>query len=246
MADLLVPQSLISPTAIDLLISEVAGLLHEEDDPGIRAKALVALDRAADRMNSRGVYVYARTQVTYDTLTDGQEVLPLPTDWGWPMNPVQIFDSDSNLTGIVEWMNWDEFARRRASGSSPGKPYYISIVDGTILEAYLYPTAGQGSVGSITLPYARRIPRPSQVSDNLLIAPETREALITWGQALILQYRYPDKPGIWQPMLADAIRQTQLAKASAARLNFAARPRARVDFLGRPDEGRTAAWPFSV
>lgn len=242
MADLLVPQTSISPSAVDLMVSEVAGLLHEEDDPNIRTKALASLDRAADRMNSRGLYVYARTQATYDTLVSGQTTLPLPTDWGWPMNPVQVFSSDGALTGIVEWMNWDEFGRRKISGSLVGNPYYISIMDGTVLEAHLYPTIGDGTA-TIIVPYARRIPRPS-TSDELLILPETREALITWGQALILQYRYPDKPGVWQPMLADAIRQTQLAKASAARLNYGARPRARVDFYGRPD-AHAANWPFA-
>jgi hypothetical protein len=242
-ADFIVPESLFSPTAVDFLVTEVAGLLHEEDDPSVRTKALAALDRAADRMNSRGVYVYTRTQETYDSLVEGDSTVVLPSDFGWPMNPVQILDANNQVTGIVEWLNWDEFSRRQTYGVSSGKPYFISILDGSLLQATVYPAVGAGQVSKLVIPYARRIPRPSQ-SDQLLILPEVREALITGGQALILQYRYPDKPGVWQPMLADFIRQTQLAKASGARLNFAARPRARVDLMGRPDETSLSYWPL--
>lgn len=241
MADFLVPESVFSPTAVDFLVTEVAGLLHEEDDPSVRTKALAALDRAADRMNSRGVFVYTRIETTYDSFVTGDTTLPLPNDFAWPMNPVQILDSTDQMTGIIEWMNWDEFGRRRLYGVSSGKPYFISIPDGSTLEAILYPAVDTSQCPKIVLPYARRIPRPSQ-SDQLLILPEVREALITGGQALILQYRYPDKPGVWQPMLADFIRQTQLAKASGARLNFAARRRARVDLNGFPDEQGIPYW----
>ena len=85
-----VPLTTPSEQTVDGMVGEVADLVGGSDDPEIKAKALKLLDRAADRLNLAGIYLYRRKTVTYDQngsgdldLTNGDTSLNLPSDWAW-------------------------------------------------------------------------------------------------------------------------------------------------------------------
>jgi len=215
---------------VDAMIGEVASLVGGEEDPLTRAKALVLLDRAADRMNMAGVFMFARKIATYDSLTASQATLDLPADWGWPTDPADVYDTSGNLIKRLEWKTWDIFKAVSIS-SHDGVPSLISMLSTIDGSAYIFPHIDVGSVGSIQLNYWMRVQRPSEHAE-ISILPEAREAMITTANFLMAQYRYLKYPNIWRPMQEDAFNTIEGAKAASNRWLGTTHPAAYPDLSG--------------
>lgn len=234
---LIYPQPDFVPQGTALMVDEVARLVGAPDDPELRTAALVALDRAADRMNMAGIYLYRRTAQTYTftSLQAGQSTLPLPDTWGWPVGSVTILDQAGVLIRECDWVEWEVYRRQAKDPLNQGVPTWFSILSEFDGNAYFYPTLDPTQVGSIVLTYCARIQRPSEASNDVLyFTPETRECLISGGQFLIMQHRYAGQPGVWVPYKQDFDMNIKRAKGSAARQLNGARRQIRVDPVGRP------------
>lgn len=200
---------------VDAMIGEVASIVGGEHDPEARAKALTQLDRAADRMNMAGIFMYRHKTATFDSLTASQETLDLPADWGWPLDPADVYDGSGSLIKRMEWKTWDVFKSIQISAHD-AVPALISMqspLDGVM---YIYPRVDTGSVGSVKVNYWSRVERPSEHSEIALL-PEVREAMITTANFLMAQYRYLKYPNIWRPMQQDAFNTIEGAKAASQR-----------------------------
>jgi hypothetical protein len=197
------------------MIGEVASLVGGEQDPAARAMALAKLDRAADRLNASGIFMFMRKTETYDSLVASQETLDLPADWGWPCDPADVYDAGGNLIKRMEWTLWDTY---RATIIDPydAVPSIISLRSELDETASIFPRVDAGSVGSIQLNYWARIQRPSE-AEYLSLLPEAREALITVANFLATQHRYLKSPAVWEPMRRDAFNMVELAKGAAQR-----------------------------
>jgi hypothetical protein len=239
---LIYPQPDLMPQGTALMVDEVARLVGAPDDPELRTAALVALDRAADRMNMAGIYLYRRSQVTFTSLADGSNYLDLPSDWAWPVGTVTILDLDGVLIAERNWVEWEIYRRAAVDPTSKSTPEIFTLLSEFDAKAYFYPTVDAATVGSINLTYCARIQRPSESSDDqLYFTPETRECLISGGSFLIMQHRYAGQPGVWAPYKMDFDQNIHRCRASAARQLYGARRQIRVDTVG-PTDFTTGFW----
>jgi hypothetical protein len=179
------------------MIGEVAAMIGGDANLRDRAQAEMALDRAADTMNAAGVYMFKRADVTFDSFTLGQTTLAAPSDWGWPDAGVRVYNANSELLGVMEWLDWNVFQRQVTSAQN-GRPQWISMASELDSNFSIFPYIDTSDVDSIVIPYISRVSRPSAVVE-MIITPEAREALIRGGEAFVLRRRYASKPAVWLP-----------------------------------------------
>lgn len=224
-----VPLTTPSEQTVDGMVGEVAGLVGGTDDPEVKAKALKLLDRATDRLNLAGVYLYRRKTVTYDQngsgdldLTNGDTSLNLPSDWAWPEKDAYARNADGDSVGRLLWVPWDTYQRYalRDTSGAEGIPEIISIRSEFDDAAYVWPPIeiGDDYVDTLEVTYFARVERPSELTDATFYATnETIEALITMGQALMMQFRHKNQPSLWVPFMNRALDVFKQAKAAAHR-----------------------------
>jgi len=214
---------------VDALVSEVAALLGQPDDPKVRSRALSALVRAAARMNARGIWFAARSQHTWtyaaspssdDEFGDDAQTLTLPDDWAWPARGGLIYDEDGNVLAEPSWTPWHVFRAytTRNTDSQSGTPKMLSVrspEDGTV---YVWPPIDGDTVKRIELPYFRRIATFTS-QDTLFLTPESREALIAGGEFFLVKQRYRDNPAVVAAFWTDFQTAVSGAKAADARLH---------------------------
>ncbi len=211
--------------AVDSMIGEVASLIGGSQDPQARAKALTCLDRAADRMNMAGIYLFRRKEVEYQTaalggsgdllLTTGDTTLTKPADWGFPSEPIILYNAGQEIVKRAEWKAWDLFRGLIRDIDTNGIPSFFSMRSELEDEIFIWPYVDTDDVSQIRISYVARIQRPSETS-SIVLQPETREALITGGSYFITQYRYLKYPNIWRPM-EDEFRKAIAGALSAAK-----------------------------
>lgn len=219
---------------VELMIQEVSDLIGGTGDTDVREKAIRMLDRAADRMNAAGVYLFRRKESTFTGLTTGQSTLAFPSDWAWATDPMCVYDTPGNLIQVVEWKTWEIYKMQLQTTvtNMNGVPSYASVLSEMDALIYLYPYIDAAKVGSIKATYFARLLRISEVADgNVYLSAEGRECLITGGQAMMIRQRFLTKPAIWTPMMQDFDRQILLAKSAAFRQQQA------EHIAARPDEG---------
>lgn len=220
---------------IDRMVKHAAAYLGGDDDPEARAKALEFMDRAADRMNDFGLFLFARRIAEYSisaaTLSDGDSTVDFPTDFGWPYEPNFVDDSSGNRVGDMEWVPWETFQysiKGPGFSVSPGAPSFLSFLNelpssgdysATDGKIHFYPAAASSAIDKITIAYIARLPRPSEVTDpeEVRILPEAREVLLTGTIALLQQFRRQGQPAIWDRYMKDFEKWLDRARASAAR-----------------------------
>lgn len=187
---------------VEDLIVQVASKVGGPDDPETRSLAIRCLDRAADRMNMAGIFMFRRKDATYSSLTLGQSTLTLPDDWGWPEGFGAAYLSDE-LVGRIDWVAWDIFLDKQksldtTSSSNYGSPQYLSLRSELEEVAFVFPYIDTSEVDRLVLPYYSRVQRISEETDtSLLMTPEVRETLLTGGEAFILRYEFPENPQVW-------------------------------------------------
>ena len=202
--------------AVDAMIGEVAALIGGADDSRTRERAQFALDRAADRMNMAGTFLFRRKENTFTSFTAAQATLALPSDWGWPEQPAYALDSGGDIIQRVEWKTWDLLRRRLADDSDTGVPEFLSILSELDSLIYVAPKIDTASVTSIRVPYFAKIQRISEAT-SIALSPEAREALITGGEFFAMRYRYAKFPQVWRPFQDDFYRAIAGARAAANR-----------------------------
>lgn len=234
---------------VELMVQEVADLVGGSGDVDVREKAMRLLDRAADRMNGAGVYLFRKKEATFGTspaFTANQSTLSLPSDWAWATDPGMAYDSNGNCIQILEWKPWEIYRMNLQTTASniTSVPCFLSIMNELDATAYLYPYIDTAKVATIKLTYFARILRLSEVTDgNVYLSPEARECLIAGGQAMMIRQRYMTKPAIWEPMMNDFDRMIQLAKSAAFRNQQAEHISIRVDEAGNLAGGYYSAGP---
>jgi len=237
MDNLLQAPPLTSPNlnAVERMLQEVADLIGGAGDPDIREKAILMLDRAADRMNASGVYLFRRKENVFTSFTSGQSTLTVPSDWGWATDPMVVYDANGNATQVIEWKTWEIYRLllQTTASNITNVPSFASLLnelDGLI---YLYPYIDPAKVATIKSTYFARIVHISEVSDgNVYLTPESRECLITGGQAMMMRQRFMTKPAIWAPMMMDFEKLILLAKSAAFRQQQSEHIAARPDEAG--------------
>lgn len=200
------PETGASLQPYEVLVQEIVSLVGGQDDEELVEKARVLIDRAADEMNTAGVYLHQFKEVTYTAAVDyptAQATLPLPSDWGWPEGRIAIYTGDSPVFHrFANWVDWHTFLKYRTktavSDNSDGKPKIAAMKSELDDEVHLYPYPDPDEASQIIIPYFSRISRPSEAA-LLFITPEIREALIIGGQAKIMQYRHAKLPNVWRP-----------------------------------------------
>lgn len=224
-----VPDSASNLQPVDVMIDLVAAIIGGQDDPDARTLALRCLDRAADRMNMAGVFGFRHAEASYTTFTAAQETLVAPDDWAFPCDPAAVYDSAGNVIQVLEWKLWDVF--RQAGSSATGRPEILSQASERDLTIYVAPKIDPAAVYQIRLSYLARVQRPSEAT-TLYLLPETREALITGGEAFITRSHYLKYPNIWSPMFVDFDRTIRGAIAASLRWTEATRMAAIPDING--------------
>jgi len=199
---------------VDAMVGEVAGLIGGDDDPDARGKAIVELDRAIARLNQVGIFLYRTQRKTY-TLVEDQATLDLPTDFAWPADPIVGIRANKTQT-VMAWVPWQEFRLRSDDSTKKGGPEVISILAEEDDVAHIFPKVQLSAVTSIEMTYYRRLQSLSEATE-IFITRETREAIITGGEALTMRYRFKDQPRVWEPFMRDFERQMTLAKGAAGR-----------------------------
>jgi hypothetical protein len=223
------PESLLGTVQpIDRLVGEVAAYVGGEADPVARDKALNMLDRAADRLNMFGIYLFTIREQDY-TVTNGDLVgnsvtVPMPDDFAWPVDPVEALDSDGVLKATLEWVAWNIFRHRVATQdptntNSAGIPTAISfpnVIDQTL---HFWQPWKTSAAETLRVAYYARVQRPSEVQDQqeMRITPEAREAMLSMAVALIQQHRRQTQPEMWKPFMNDAERWLTRARGAAQR-----------------------------
>ena len=207
---------------VELMIQEVSDLIGGSGDADVREKAIRMLDRAADRMNSAGVYLFRRKENTFSGFTSGQSTLAFPSDWAWATDPMVAYDAAGNAIQIIEWKTWEIYRMQlQTSGNAANVtsvPAFATSLNELEALIYLYPYIDTAKVATIKGTYFARIVRISEVSDgNVYLSPECRECLITGGQAMMMRQRFMTKPAIWDPMMKDFEKQMIIAKSAAFR-----------------------------
>jgi hypothetical protein len=212
------------------MVDQVAGLIGGKTNPNTRDKAIQALDRAADRLNSFGIFLYRLKEETYDSLTADQQTLDKPSDWGWPTHTAGAYDSDGDIVARITWVQWDEYRGMVSGDDTLGTPVYLSL-RGLEDGIYLWPYVDTDEVASIRIPYYARVQRPSEASEIALL-PETREALIAGGEFLVMKARYAKLPNVWQPYRMDFERAATAALGASKRWLTAAYQAAYPELAG--------------
>jgi len=233
MSDRLAPTAPENPTPdlepVDSLISEVAALVGQQDDPKVREQALSCLTRAAARMNARGIWFAARSQHTWtyaaspssdDEFGDDAQTLTLPDDWAWPALGGLIYDSNGNVLVEPAWTPWNIFREytTRNTDAQSGTPEMLAIrspEDGVV---YLWPPIDGEKVDRIELPYFRRIATFTS-QDTLFLTPESREALISGGEYFMVKRRYRTDTQMIATFFSDFQTALSGAKAADARIH---------------------------
>lgn len=236
-----IPQQTTDPlpeASIDVMIKEVADLVGASDDPELKEKALRCLNRSADRMSLRGVFLYQRTYEDFTGFTSGQSYLTLPAVWGFPTDPIEIRDGSNHLLHVGEWKSYGEFRQMVFDTDHPGVPLYFTILSEQDGKIYLYPTIDPSSVGTIRVPYVKRISRPGEVN-SLYVTPEARECLIIGAQWMFLQARKPLEANIWLPYRQDFLHELGNLKARQRDME------GDLHWGARPDEYGASPSPYS-
>ena len=87
---------------IDDMIAMTAALIGGQGDPEAEALALKYLDRASDRMNGKGVWLFGQKEKTYTAtnvdFTSGSSTVLLPSDFAWGMDGVRCMKNDGALS----------------------------------------------------------------------------------------------------------------------------------------------------
>ena len=219
---------------VDIMIDEVASLIGTPDDPDGRERAMRALDRASDWMNMSGVYMFARKTETYDSFTDGDQTLAAPADFGWPEDRPRVYDSGSGrIIRVLEWLDWDTFKREQNgdSGDRPGAPSFISLRSELDQTFHVSPAIEAARVGTIEIDYLARINKVSE-SEQMLMTPETRAAMIFGGEAFVMRLRHATRPRVWEPFWAHFTKAVTQAKATAWRYRQVVHSNAQPDEAG--------------
>lgn len=238
MSELLQTPPLTSATlnSVEFMVQEVADLIGGTDDLDIRTKAMRMLDRAADRMNAAGVYLFRRKEYSgFAAFTTGQSTLTLPSDFAWATDPSIAYDVNGNAIQIMEWKTWEIYRMllQQTSQNINSVPCFLSILNELDGIAYLYPYIDAAKTASIKMTYFARVVRLSEVSDgNVYLSPEGRECLITGGQAMMVRQRFLTKPAIWEPMMEDFDRLIRTCKQAAYRNQQAEHISAKPDESG--------------
>ena len=215
---------------IDGMVSEVAGLVGGEDNINVKAKAIKALDRAADVLNMSGLYLFRRKEVTYSNaaaggsgstlLALGDKELTTPSDWGWPDPSVMAVDSDGNERGEIFWQSWETFRRMatRDTSNANSTPAWIAIRNEMEEVLHIWPPIDTEVIAQIIVPYFARILRPSEVGDsNLYASQEAIEAMIMGGEAYMMRFRHKNQPQMWLPFWKLFEKTVLLARSAAHR-----------------------------
>lgn len=230
------PLTSLTLNSVEFMVQEVADLIGGTDDLDIRTKAMRMLDRAADRMNAAGVYLFRRKEYSgFAAFTTGQSTLTLPSDFAWATDPAVAYNVQGNSVQNMEWKTWEiyRWLLQNTSQNNTGVPAYLTILNELDGIAYLYPYIDPAQCSSIKMTYFARIVRISEVSDgNVYLSPEGRECLITGGQAMMVRQRFLTKPAIWEPMMKDFDNLITLAKQAAYRNQQAEHISARPDESG--------------
>lgn len=205
---------------VELMIQEVSDLIGGAGDTDVREKAIRMLDRAADRMNAMGVWLFRRKENLFGSFTSGQSTLTMPSDWAWGTDPMVAYDVSGNAIQVIEWKTWETYRMllQTTTSNITNVPAFASLLNELDGLFYLYPYIDPAKVDSIKATYFARLLRISEVTDgDVYLTPESRECLITGGQAMMIRQRFLTKPAIWAPMMADFERMVLLAKSAAFR-----------------------------
>jgi len=234
MAIQLQPASLAGTThPIDKMITHVARIFGAEDDPEARANALDDLDRAAARLDMKGVYFFGRRMKEYSIaaadIADGDTTFDFPDDFAWPTDQCTAENASGDVVSFPTWMSWEAFKRLGNQSSRSGAPEVLSYanelgsttspesaIDGKI---HVFPAFEVNDFDKLSIAYFARTPKPSEVFDaeNIRMLPEAREAMLDMALALATQTRHLTKPNIWLPRIEAADKLILKAKAAAQR-----------------------------
>lgn len=213
---------------VDALISEVAALIGQEDEPRTREDALNALIRAGRRLNGLGVWFQARTSQTWtyassspddDEFTDSDQELTLPDDWAWPSEGAMVYDEDGNVLRQPAWAPWHVYRAytTRNTSSADGVPEILSMESGAASVIKVWPPIDGEQVKRIEIPYYRRVANFSS-QDTLFLADEMREALIAGGEYFMAKRYFRDNVQLITVYWQDFQTAAKLAKQADARL----------------------------
>ena len=217
------------------MIGSVASLIGGDDDIDVRNLALGFLDRAVDHLNMNGIVMFQRKESTFSSLTNGQQTLAFPSDWGWPDDRAFVYNGDNKLMAVSEWRPWEIFRGYISDTDSTNYsvPTYMSVkseVSESVI--YVWPFIDTAKVSKIIVPYFAKVSRLSEVS-TFTVSNEIREALIQYAEYLVMRYRYKDKPAIWGPFKNTADEAMRKGKTSAQRSEAGWHPHIILDETGR-------------
>ncbi len=214
---------------VDAIVSEVAALLGQQDNPLARQEAMACLHRAAARMNAAGIWLSARTVATWTyaasspgetEFTDDAEVLSLPDDWAWPARGAKVYDEDGNVVKFPAWAPWFLFRSytSRNTSSASGIPELLSIASPEDDEVHLWPPIDGDTVRRIEIPYFRRVAAFGS-QDTLFLTPEMREALVAGGEYFVVKRKHRDNPAVVATFWRDFQEALRGARQAAARID---------------------------
>lgn len=235
------------PVTVNSMRDEVADLIGGSGDDTASAKAITLLNRAVNHLNMNGVVLLKRTEQNWTSangdFASGAQSITLPGDFGWPDDRLFCYDSTGKLIQIAEYRPWEMFRgyTNNLGSTGFGAPEIISIKSSTHDgKLYFWPFIDTGRVAQIIYPYFSKV---SQVvagqtfGENL----ELGEALVSYAQYLVMQYRYKDKPAIWMPWKSIADEAMRRAKASATRDELGT---GAWHIQATPDETGRIAYPY--
>jgi hypothetical protein len=155
-----------------------------------------------------------------------------------------VYHSDGTLLARLEWKTWDIYKGLTGPTDSVGTPVILSqkgIEDGL----QVFPAIDPAAFTTIKIPYYARIRRPSEASE-LLMLPETREALIAGGEFMVMRFRYAKFPNIWGSFRDDFERTCEAAIGASKRWLGAAHMAAYPEEAGSLPSGATPLNPGTV
>lgn len=211
--------SVFSLQPVDLMIDEVASLGGGSDTNKMRQRAAIYLDRAADRMNMYGSYLFRQKEKDFAQTTDfstGDKTVDTPSDWAFPVDPALALDANGDIIQRLEWKTFDILRHSQGDSDAKGVPLILSMRNELDTAIHVFPAFDVADIETLRVNYLARIQRPSEVS-SLAVTPEAREALISGGQAFMVRYRHLAKPNVWRPMFEDFKDAVMGAKAAANR-----------------------------
>ncbi len=225
------PDTGVAIQSVDFMIDQVARIVGAPDDPDAREQAIGFLDRAANWMNLSGLYMFRRIEIDYESFTLGDTTVEQPTDWGWPDDIIRLYDSNGALLGVGEWLDWDTFKSAVETQNTNSVPAYFSIrseMDGLI---HFHLPIDTTKVAKITIPYFARMQKPSEASE-LLITPESQEALICGAEAFFVRHRYIHRRETWTPVWDMFLKAITMAKGASWRYRQVVHSNAEPDESG--------------